>query len=130
VDALRAVYEQWQKPSFCAGVDLYDPLVLFVPLSRTPAAGHYLGKEGIKAVYCAAWRTSRKSTTSRIMDRYQLRTDPSSGITNDPNAYSDDPRYVVDLLMRVITVSLNTLAVTDQLRNLESGSAGQVHVSM
>lgn len=50
-----------------------------------------------------------------IIDRYQVRTDKDSGIVNDPNAYSDDPRYVVDLVKRVVTVSLETLAIVDSL---------------
>ena len=55
-----------------------------------------------------------------IIDRYQVRTDPDSRITNDPNTYSDDPRYIVDLLRRVITVSLKSLEVTDRLQKLEA----------
>ncbi|MDP9294292.1 MAG: transposase [Actinomycetota bacterium] len=57
-----------------------------------------------------------------IIDRYQIRTDKDSGIVNDPNAYSDDPRYIVDLLRRIVTVSLKTLEITDQLRELESAA--------
>ena len=36
-----------------------------------------------------------------IIDRYQVRTDKDSGIVNDPNTYSEDPRYIVDLLRRM-----------------------------
>jgi predicted helicase len=55
-----------------------------------------------------------------IIDRYQVRTDPDSGIANDPNVYSDEPRYIIDLLRRIITVSLKTLAITDRLQELET----------
>lgn len=54
-----------------------------------------------------------------IMDRYQVRTDKDSGIVNDPNAYSDDHRYIVDLLRRIVTVSLRTLDIVDQLPAFE-----------
>lgn len=54
-----------------------------------------------------------------IIDRYQVRTDKSSGIINDPNAYSDDPRYIVDLLRRIVTVSLGTLDIVEQLPTFE-----------
>lgn len=54
-----------------------------------------------------------------IIDRYQVRTDRDSGIVNDPNAYSDDPHYIVDLLRRIVTVSLGTLEVVDRLPPFE-----------
>jgi ketosteroid isomerase-like protein len=58
VDSVRAVYDEWAKGNFRAGVDLYDPLVLFVPLEDFPAAGHYLGREGVSEFmrgFLAAW---------------------------------------------------------------------------
>lgn len=55
-----------------------------------------------------------------IMDRYQVRTDKDSGIVNDPNAYSNDPRYIVDLLRRIVTVSLGTLDIVDGLPTFET----------
>ena len=60
-----------------------------------------------------------RSAIEWIIDRYQLRTDKDSGIVNDPNAYSDDPRYIVDLLRRIVTVSLGTLDVVDHLPPFE-----------
>jgi predicted helicase len=56
-----------------------------------------------------------KSAISWLMDRYQVRTDKSSGIVNDPNDYSDDPRYIVDLVKRVVTVSMETLEIVGNL---------------
>ncbi len=35
------------------------------------------------------------------MARYQVKTDKDTGILNDPNAWSDDPRYIVNLVKRV-----------------------------
>jgi ketosteroid isomerase-like protein len=58
VDAVRAVYDEWAKGNFRAGVDLYDALVLFIPLQDFPAAGHYLGREGVSEFmrgFLAAW---------------------------------------------------------------------------
>lgn len=51
----------------------------------------------------------------------KVRADKASGIVNAPNTYSADPRYIVDLLKRVITVSLETLDVGDQLHAAEVG---------
>ncbi|ATO39646.1 DEAD/DEAH box helicase family protein [Bifidobacterium pseudolongum] len=60
-----------------------------------------------------------KSALDWIIDRYQVRTDKKTGIVNDPNTYSDDPRYIVDLVRKVITVSLRTLDIVDSLPPLE-----------
>ncbi len=35
-----------------------------------------------------------------LIDRYQVKTDKKTQITNDPNTYSDDPRYIIDLVKR------------------------------
>ena len=56
-----------------------------------------------------------KSALSWLVDRYQVRTDKDSGIVNDPNDYSDDPRYIVDLIERIITVSMKTLEIVNAL---------------
>ena len=49
-----------------------------------------------------------------IIDQYRLKTDKRSRIVNDPNR-SDQPQYIVDLIARVITVSLKTVEVVDRL---------------
>lgn len=56
-----------------------------------------------------------KSAIGWLMDRYQVRTDKASGIVNDPNEYSDSPRYIVELAKRVVTVSMETLELVHQL---------------
>ena len=65
------------------------------------------------------YEVNGRSAIEWVMDRYQVRVDKDSGITNDPNDYSDDPRYVIDLLLRVVTVSLETLDRVDRLLRLE-----------
>lgn len=57
-----------------------------------------------------------------IIDRYRVRTDKASGIVNDPNDWCDehdDPRYIVDLIKRVTTVSVQTMAIVDALPELD-----------
>jgi predicted helicase len=59
-----------------------------------------------------------KSALGWVIDRYQVRTDSDSGIVNDPNAWSaevGDPRYIVDLVKRVVAVSMQTLELVDGL---------------
>jgi predicted helicase len=59
-----------------------------------------------------------KSAVEWVMERYQVKTDKDSGIVNDPNAWSDDPRYILDLVKRVVRVSMETLRIVGELPRL------------
>ena len=62
-----------------------------------------------------------RSAVEWIIDRYQVKTDKDSGIVNDPNDWSrevNDPRYIIDLLARIVTVSLETMQLVDALPKL------------
>ena len=50
---------------------------------------------------------------------YQVKTDKDSGIINDPNLYSSDPRYVVDVIKRVTYVAIETVKLVEALPALE-----------
>ncbi|MFD3380638.1 MULTISPECIES: DEAD/DEAH box helicase [unclassified Streptomyces] len=65
------------------------------------------------------YQLGARSAIEWIIDRYQVKTDPKSGIVNDPNDWSDDPRYVVDLLRRIVTVSLATIEIVKHLPPLD-----------
>ncbi|MCF4139889.1 DEAD/DEAH box helicase [Streptomyces sp. Tue 6430] len=65
------------------------------------------------------YQLGARSAIEWIIDRYQVKTDPKSGIVNDPNDWSDDPRYVVDLLRRIVTVSLATVEIVRHLPPLD-----------
>ncbi|SEM74503.1 DEAD/DEAH box helicase [Lihuaxuella thermophila] len=54
-----------------------------------------------------------------IMDRYQVKTDKDSGIVNDPNQWSEDARYIVDLVKRIVRVSMETLRILKSLPELD-----------
>ena len=63
-----------------------------------------------------------RSPLEWIIDRYQVKTDSASGIVNDPNAWSlehDNPRYILDLILSSITVSLKTLEIVENLPDVE-----------
>ena len=62
-----------------------------------------------------------KSALEWVMERYQVKPDKASGIVNDPNAWSDDPRYILDLVKRVVRVSMETLRIVGELPKLELG---------
>ncbi|WP_320163454.1 type ISP restriction/modification enzyme [uncultured Trichococcus sp.] len=54
-----------------------------------------------------------------IIDQYQVKMDAKSGIIDDPNLYSDDERYIFDLLLRIINVSVQTVDLVNSLPPLE-----------
>lgn len=56
-----------------------------------------------------------RSPIDWIIDRYQVKTDSASGIINDPNEYSDNPRYIVNLIESLIRVSMETMEIIDSL---------------
>ena len=60
-----------------------------------------------------------KSAIEWIMDQYQVKTDKKSGITDDPNDFSDDPKYIFNLLLRIINVSVQTVDLVNSLPKLE-----------
>lgn len=63
-----------------------------------------------------------RSALEWVIDRYQVKTDKKSLITNDPNDYCravNDPRYIVDLIKRLVTVSLETQKLVGSLPRFE-----------
>ena len=63
-----------------------------------------------------------RSAIEWIMDRYQVKTDKASGIVNDPNDWAtehNEPRYILDLLKRIVTVSVETMKIVDELPPLD-----------
>lgn len=54
-----------------------------------------------------------------IMEQYQISTDKASGIIDDPNEYSDDEKYIFNLLLRIINVSVQTVDLVNSLPPLE-----------
>ena len=63
---------------------------------------------------CFDYRLGSRSALEWVLDQYQLTTDRRSGVVSDPNR-ADDPQYIVRLVGRVITVSLETLQLVTQL---------------
>lgn len=63
-----------------------------------------------------------RSAIERVLGRYQVKTDKSSGIVNDPNDWAleaGSPRYILDLLTRVVTVSVETVQIVCSLRAID-----------
>lgn len=63
-----------------------------------------------------------KSAIEWIMDRYQVKVDKKSGIKNDPNDWSkevENPRYILDLILSLINVSVQTVDIVNDLPKLK-----------
>ena len=63
-----------------------------------------------------------KSAIAWIMDRYRVTTHRTSRIKNDPNDWAEEvgnPRYILDLLLSIINVSVQTVDIVNALPKLE-----------
>jgi predicted helicase len=52
------------------------------------------------------------------MERYAITTHKESGIKNDPNDWATEvgnPRYILDLLLSIINVSMQTVEIVEGL---------------
>lgn len=68
------------------------------------------------------YQVNGRSALEWVIDRYQVKTDKKSLITNDPNDYCravNNPRYIVDLIKRLVTVSLETQKLVGTLPRFE-----------
>lgn len=66
-----------------------------------------------------------KSAIEWIMERYQVTVDKKSQIKNDPNDWAAEvgnPRYILDLLLSIINVSVQTVDIVNQLPKLDFSS--------
>lgn len=63
-----------------------------------------------------------RSAIEWVMDRYQVKIDKDSQIKNDPNDWCDEhnnPRYILDLILSLITISIETMKIVKSLPKLE-----------
>jgi predicted helicase len=60
------------------------------------------------------YRLGNGSALDWIVDQYQVSTDKRSGITNDPNR-EDEKQYIVRLIKKIVTVSLETTKIVKAL---------------
>ena len=63
-----------------------------------------------------------KSAIEWVMERCQVTTNKDSGIVNDPNKWLEEcgnERYIVDLILKVVTVSMETQKIISSLPRLD-----------
>lgn len=63
------------------------------------------------------YRLGNRSALEWVIDQYRVKTDKRSGIVNDPNR-AEDPQYILCLIGKVISVSLETVKVVEGLPEL------------
>lgn len=81
----------------------------------------YVTLTGIPAE-AQGYSISGRSPLEWIIDRYHVKTDKASGIVNDPNDFLREqgrPDAVVDLIKRLVTVSMRTQELVETLPKLE-----------
>jgi predicted helicase len=62
-----------------------------------------------------------KSALDWIMERYAVTTEKASGIVNDPNDWAaehDNPTYILDMVKRIVHVSVETARIVKSLPEL------------
>jgi predicted helicase len=64
------------------------------------------------------YKLGNRSALDWIIDQYQISTDKRSGITNDPNNLEDES-YIVKLIMRIVTVSVETVGLVKEISACE-----------
>jgi predicted helicase len=63
-----------------------------------------------------------KSAIEWIMERYQITVHKESGIRNDPNDWAAEvgkPRYILDLLLSIVNVSVQTVEIVEGLPKVD-----------
>ena len=102
-----------------------DPSKLKVTKMRFPSKenkGTILFNESVKIenipMVAYDYVVNGKSAVEWIMERYAVTKNSDSGIVNDPNLWSDNPRYILDLVSRVIQMSVETQKIVVGLPKL------------
>ncbi|MCT1384506.1 DEAD/DEAH box helicase family protein [Brachybacterium sp. p3-SID1565] len=108
-----ANYYRVQKMRFPSGLKAAD----------APGSLIVNGNITVTGIPEAAYRyqLGSRSAIEWLIRQYQVTTDKASGIVNDPNEWGierGNPRYILDLLQKVITVSVRTVQITSTLPSI------------
>lgn len=100
--------------------DFYTMEKMRYPKKDQKQTIHYNSKITVTNIPAKAYEyvVNGKSAIDWIMERYAVTTHKDSGITNNPNVWSDEvgnPRYILDLLLSIINVSVQTVDIVNDL---------------
>lgn len=125
--ALAELHIHYESVPPCEGVQVSggDSDFFTVEKMRFPQKGQkdtilYNSKITISNIPARAYDyvVNGKSAIEWVMERYQVSTHKESGIKNDPNDWAAEvgnPRYILDLLLSVINVSVQTVGIVEGL---------------
>ncbi|MCK9412123.1 MAG: DEAD/DEAH box helicase family protein [Prolixibacteraceae bacterium] len=107
-----------------AGSNLYHVEKMRFPRKDQKDTIHYNSKITVTNIPGKAYEyvVNGKSAIEWIMERYQITTHKESGIRNDPNDWATEvgnPRYILDLLLSIINVSVQTVDIVISLPKLK-----------
>ncbi len=106
------------------GAESGDYRVTRMKLSKDRTTLRYNGSIVLKGIPLRSYEyvVNGRSPLEWVIDRYQVKTDKASGLTNDPNdwcAEHGDPKYILRLILSVLTVSVRTVEIVDGLPSIE-----------
>ncbi|MGY1883973.1 DEAD/DEAH box helicase [Blastococcus sp. SYSU DS0753] len=119
-----------EHPAGAGSADLYE----WFRVEKMRFAGNGAAKDRSRLIYNSNvtisdipdavhdYKLGSRSAFEWILDRYQVKIDKPSGIVSDPNDWAREvgnPRYILDLLGRVATVSVETVRIVQGLPKLE-----------
>lgn len=61
------------------------------------------------------YKLGNHSALQWLLECYQVKKDKRTGIINDPNSL-DQPKYILSLIQKIITVCLKTLEIVEKLK--------------
>ena len=128
--------ESWSGPSLCHLARRYRKGLIQPHTSWLPTADH--GTSGTDACQsdaainelqtlvnilpaAFAYHLGNRSALEWVYDQYEVSTDTRRGIVSDPTCV-DDEEYIVHLVGRVITVSIETTRLVEALPSLDGAT--------
>lgn len=124
---LHLKYEDYKPPKEVIveddGAGDYKVTKMAFPDKKDKSVIRYNGHVTIRNIPPEAYDyvVNGRSAIEWIMESYQIKTDKDSGITNDPNDWAkehNDPKYILRLLLSIITVSVETMKIVQRLPKL------------
>ncbi len=86
------------------------------PNKETLVVNEWLTLANIPAA-CSQYRLGNRSALEWVIDQYQVSKDKRSEISSNPNR-EDEPEYIVRLVGRVVTVSVETVKLVEELAGM------------
>ncbi len=78
---------------------------------------HHITLSGIPSE-AFEYKLGNRSALEWIIDQYRVKTDRRSGIVHDPNGFDGDRMYIFKLIGKIVTVSMETVTMVNQLSSL------------